>query len=236
MTTDQPDRIDVVFPCLDEAAALPDVLRRVPPGFRAIVVDNGSVDASAEVASRHGARVVFEGRRGYGAAVHAGLLAATADIVAVMDADGSVDPGQLTDLVADVAAGTADLAVGRRRPVPGSWPRHARAGNALLAARLRAATGFDVHDGAPVRVARREPLLALHIEDRRSGYPVEMLLRAAAAGWTLTEHDLVYRARHAGTRSKVSGTVRGTLTAVGDISKVLRHLGRETVPVSGRAS
>ncbi|MCI4066377.1 glycosyltransferase family 2 protein [Micromonospora sp. R77] len=121
-----PTQIDVVLPCLDEAAALPGVLAALPPGYRAIVVDNGSRDGSPEVAVRHGARVVHEPRRGYGAAVHTGVEAAESDLVCVLDADGSFDPGELPALVAPVAAGTADLAVGRRRPVrAGVWPWHA---------------------------------------------------------------------------------------------------------------
>ena len=83
--------VDVVLPCLDEAAALPGVLAGLPTGWRAIVVDNGSSDGSAAVARGLGALVVSEPRRGYGAAVHAGLLAATAPLVATCDADGSLD-------------------------------------------------------------------------------------------------------------------------------------------------
>ena len=87
--------MDVVLPCLDEAAALPAVLASLPPGHRAIVVDNGSVDGSPAVAASCGALVVHEARRGYGAAVHTGLLAATSDFVAFADADGSLDLGEL---------------------------------------------------------------------------------------------------------------------------------------------
>ncbi|MFD0823996.1 glycosyltransferase, partial [Micromonospora zhanjiangensis] len=89
------NRIDVVLPCLDEAAALPAVLAALPDGYRPIVVDNGSTDGSPEVAAAHGAYVVRESRRGYGAAVHSGLEAADGDIVCVLDADGSLDPRAL---------------------------------------------------------------------------------------------------------------------------------------------
>lgn len=217
-----PPRIDVVLPCLDEAAALPGVLAALPPGYRAIVVDNGSRDGSPEVAARHGARVVHEPRRGYGAAVHTGLEAARTDLVCVLDADGSFDPGELPALVAPVAAGVADLAVGRRRPVgAGAWPWHARAGNALVLAWLRRRTGLPVRDIAPARVCRRRDLLDLGVEDRRFGYPVELLVRAQRAGWTITEHDITYLPRAAGTRSKVSGSVRGTMRAGRDFARVL---------------
>jgi glycosyltransferase involved in cell wall biosynthesis len=212
------DPVDVVLPCLDEAEALPGVLAALPPGFRPLVVDNGSTDGTAEVAASLGATVVHEPRRGYGAAVHAGLLAATADVVAVLDADGSVDPGVLALLAARLPA--ADLVAGRRIPSGrGAWPWHARAGNAALAALLRR-RGVPVRDIAPVRVARRAALLELGVADRAFGYPLELLLRAGAAGWRITEVDVAYRPRTGG-RSKVSGSVRGTLRAARDMAAVL---------------
>jgi glycosyltransferase involved in cell wall biosynthesis len=214
--------VDVVLPCLDEAAALPGVLAAIPPGFRAIVADNGSTDGSPRVAAAHGAYVVHEPRRGYGAAVHTGLEAATADVVCVLDADGSLDPAVLPALVAPIRAGEAELAVGRRVPVgAGAWPWHARAGNAVLAAVLRR-RGVPVHDIAPVRAARRTALLELSVADRAFGYPLELLLRAGAAGWRITELPVAYRPRAAGTKSKVSGSLRGTLRAARDMAGVLR--------------
>jgi glycosyltransferase involved in cell wall biosynthesis len=213
---------DVVLPCLDEAAALPWVLSRIPAGYRAIVADNGSTDGSAQVAAAHGATVVLVPQRGFGAAAHAGLLAARADIVCFLDADGSFDPAQLPRVVDPVAAGVVDLVLGRRRPTSRrAWPVHARAANALLAWRLRHATGVPLHDLGPMRAARRTDLLALHLRDRRFGYPLEMVVAAAHAGWRISEVDVDYAPRAAGTRSKVTGTVRGTARAIRDMAKVL---------------
>lgn len=212
----------MVLPCLDEAAALPWVLSRFPIGYRAVVADNGSTDGSAQIAVQHGARVVHVPQRGFGAAVHAGLRAATADIVCIVDADGSLDPAQLPRVAEPVLAGRADLVLGRRRPtVRRAWPLHARLGNAVLARRVRASTGIDVHDLGPMRAARREDLLALGITDRRFGYPLEMILLAAKAGWRVSEVDVDYAPRAQGTRSKVTGTIGGTLRAVRDMSRVL---------------
>lgn len=220
------DAVDVVLPCLDEAAALPGVLAALPTAYRAIVVDNGSRDGSPEVAREHGATVVHEPMLGYGAAVHRGLMAATADIVCVLDADGSLDAADLPRLVASVQNGDAELAVGRRVPTGrGAWPWHARAGNAVLARALRR-RGLDVHDIAPVRAARREDLIALGVTDRAFGYPMELLLRAHAAGWRVVELDVAYRPRAAGTRSKVSGTVRGTLRAARDLTAAHARVAR----------
>ncbi|MCE7008809.1 glycosyltransferase family 2 protein [Kibdelosporangium philippinense] len=215
------DMIDVVLPCLDEAAALPSVLGAMPAGYRAIVVDNGSSDDSPRIAANLGATVIHEPRRGYGAAVHTGLENATADLVAFMDADASLDPADLPRLVQSVRDG-ADMAVARRVPISREvWPWHARAGNALLAALLRS-RGLPVKDIAPMRVVQRAKLLALGVQDRAFGYPLELLIRANKNGWRVVEHDVDYQARAAGTKSKVSGSVRGTVRAIRDMAGVLR--------------
>jgi glycosyltransferase involved in cell wall biosynthesis len=212
--------VEIVLPCLDEAAALPSVLAKLPPGWPVLVVDNGSTDDTAAVARDWGARVVVEPRRGYGAAVHAGLRHARADLVAVLDGDGSLDAAMLPPLADAVRAGRADLAVGRRVPTgPGVWPWHARAGNAVIAALLRS-RGVPVHDIAPIRVARREALLELGVADRAFGYPLELLMRAGRAGWRIEEVPVRYTRRAAG-RSKVSGSVTGTARAVRDMGALL---------------
>jgi glycosyltransferase involved in cell wall biosynthesis len=221
--------VDVVLPCLNEAEPLPAVLAAMPAGYRVLVVDNGSTDDTVAVATSGGATVVSEPRRGYGAAVHAGLLAATADLVAVLDADGSLPPQALPRLVAAVEDG-ADLAAGRRIPRVGAWPWHARAGNVALAALLRY-RGLPVHDIAPIRVGRRQALLELGVIDRGFGYPFELLLRAGAAGWRVCEFDVEYRPR-AGGRSKVSGSIRGTVRAARDMAAAMGRISRAGVPDS----
>ncbi|HJZ37469.1 MAG TPA: glycosyltransferase family 2 protein, partial [Solirubrobacterales bacterium] len=105
---------DVILPVLDEAPAIPGVLAAMPDGYRPIVVDNGSTDASAAIAAEFEALVVSEPRRGFGAACFAGLLAAEADVVCFMDCDGSLDPADLPGVVALLDQG-ADLAIGARR-------------------------------------------------------------------------------------------------------------------------
>src|SRR4051794_33696819 len=158
--------VTVVLPGLDEEQSLPGVLAAMPAGYLPLVVDNNSTDDTAAVAARHGATVVTEQRAGYGAAVHAGVVASTTPIVAVIDADGSMDPADLPRLVAAVEEG-ADLAIGRRRPVPGlQWPLVARLGTEVMSWRLRTRHGLPVHDIAPMRVARRDALLDLGVADR----------------------------------------------------------------------
>jgi glycosyltransferase A (GT-A) superfamily protein (DUF2064 family) len=212
-------RADVIFPCLDEREALPWVLGRVPAGWRAIVVDNGSSDGSGQLAAELGATVVVEPRRGFGAAVHAGLGRASAPFVAVCDADGSLDPADLPRLLSALEYSDADLVLGARRPDRGAWPLHARLANTALAALLRGGSRMPLTDLGPLRVARTDALRGLDLRDRRNGYPLEMVLRAAEAGWRVTELPVRYTPRVG--RSKITGTVRGTVTAVRDMAALL---------------
>jgi glycosyltransferase involved in cell wall biosynthesis len=212
--------IDVILPCLNEAGALPWVLSRMPAGYRPIVADNGSTDGSATIATEFGAHVVSVAQRGFGAACHAGLLAATSEIVCVMDADASFDPLDLPVVAGPVLAGETDLMMGRRSATArGAWPLHARVGNWVLAAELRRRIGVPVRDLGPMRAARREALLALPMSDRRFGYPLEMVVRAAEAGWRIAEADVPYHPRTG--KSKVTGTFAGTVRTVRDMRRVL---------------
>ena len=215
---------DVILPVLNEARALPWVLERMPAGYRPIVVDNGSTDGSATIARDLGARVVAAPVPGFGSACWEGLQAADDDVVCFMDCDASLDPADLP-LVADpVRVGIADMVMGARAPEPGAMAPHARVANAYLAWRLQRAFGWPVRDLGPMRAARRTGLLDLDLQDRRSGWPLEMALEAGCAGWRVHEVVVPYRAR-AG-RSKVTGTVRGTITAIGDMRAQFDRLER----------
>jgi len=211
---------DVVLPALNEAAAIPSVLGRLPSGFRPIVVDNASDDATAEVASACGATVVVEPQRGFGAACWRGLLEATDDVVCFMDCDASLDGADLPAVAEPVGSGEADLVLGARHPEAGAWPRHARLANRVLAFEVRRRTGVPVTDLGPMRAVGRAALLDLGVTDRRFGWPLEMVLRAAAADWRITEVEVRYSPRIG--RSKVTGTVNGTVKAIRDMSRVAR--------------
>jgi glycosyltransferase involved in cell wall biosynthesis len=212
---------EVVLPVLDEAQALPGVLAALPEGFDPIVVDNGSSDGSAAIASALGARVVQEPRRGFGAACFAGLQAARAEVVCFMDCDGSFAPRELVDVAGPVLRDAADLVLGARRAHgPGAWPVHARVGNRAVTTLVRRRTGLRLRDLGPMRAARRQPLLELGLVDRRFGWPLEMVLAAAAAGWRIAELPVAYAPRVG--RSKVTGTLIGSLRASIDMARVLR--------------
>jgi glycosyltransferase involved in cell wall biosynthesis len=196
------------------------VLGRMPAGFRAIVVDNGSTDGTAQIAADLGALVVSESVRGFGSACYAGLLAATADIVCFMDCDASLDPVALPFVTGYVERDEADLVIGARIAKRGAWPFHAKLANRVLAADLRRRTGLQLGDIGPMRAMSRESLLSLDMRDRRSGWPLEMVLKANRAGWRIRNVPVEYAEREG--RSKVTGTVKGTIRAVGDMGRLLR--------------
>jgi hypothetical protein len=132
-----------------------------------------------------------------------------------------MDPAELPRLASWIESGSADLVLGRRRPTGrGSWPLHARLANMALARLMRRATGYNLSDLGPMRVLRREDMLALELKDRRSGYPLELVLRARDQRWSVLEIDTPYFPRVG--KSKVTGTLRGTITAVRDMSRLLR--------------
>lgn len=210
----------MILPVLNEAGALPGVLGAMPPGYRPLVVDNGSTDGSAGIAAELGAEVVSEPVPGFGSACFAGLEAAGSEVVCFMDCDGSLDPGDLPRVADPVLVSERDLMLGARLADPGAWPVHARFANRFLAAMIRRRTGLALTDIGPMRCAPRKKLLDLGIRDRRFGWPLEMVLRAHESGWRIGEVGIPYREREG--RSKVTGTFRGTVRTIGDMSKAMR--------------
>lgn len=209
--------ISVVIPALNEEATVGMVVARA---FQAgvnevVVVDNGSTDRTAEVAAANGARVVSEPRRGYGAACLAGSLAARGDLLVFMDADGSFDAAEIPRLVAPLIEGKAELVLGSRELgtiAAGAMPSHQRFGNRLAAWLLRAFYGLRISDIGPFRALRRRDLIALQMSELTYGWPIEMILKAAQQGYRIVEVPVTYRSRLGG-RSKVSGTLKGSLIA-----------------------
>ncbi len=217
---------DVVLPALNEAEALTRLLPRMPEGFRAIVVDNASTDDTSSVARALGATVVREEARGFGAACYAGLCAATDDIICFMDADGSLDPGDLPRVVEPIVNGSADLVLGARRAAAGAWPLHLRLANRSLARTVRSTTRCTITDLGPMRAARRQELVDLNLQDRRFGWPLEMVLAAATAHWRIAEVPVAYTQRVG--KSKVTGTPLGLYRTVSDMRRWIRDYGART--------
>ena len=210
----------VILPVLDEIAALPWVLSRMPINYQPLVVDNGSTDGSAKCAARLGAQVIVEPQRGFGAACWAGLMAAPDDVVCFMDCDGSLDPQDLPAVAGPVIEQSADLVLGRRVAEKRAWPLHDRLANRALSFEVRRRTGLSLRDLGPMRASTRSRLTGLGLMDRRSGWPLEMVLAAHKEGLVITEVMIPYRPRVG--RSKVTGTLRGTAQAVSDMSTLLR--------------
>jgi glycosyltransferase involved in cell wall biosynthesis len=236
-----PDRrtIWVVVPALNEEEALGLVLDALPPWpeLRVVVADNGSEDRTADIARARGAIVVREERRGYGQACLAALTrieregAAPDDAVVFLDADFSDDPGELDRVVAPVLHGTADLVIGSRllgSREEGALLPQARWGNWLAGHLIRWMTGVRFTDLGPFRAIAWAKLQSLHMRDRAFGWTVEMQLKAASAGLRCVEVPVSYRRRVG--RSKITGTVRGTVLAS---LTILGILGRWALPGHG---
>jgi len=222
-----PSHIVVIIPALDEEQAIGDVVGAIPPVVHeVIVVDNGSRDHTADVARAAGATVVAEPRRGYGQACQTGIAAAGgADVVVFLDGDGSDEPGQLTEIVAPILEGRADLVIGSRslgRRAPGAQPWHAVLGTRLCVGLMNLLTGARATDLGPFRAVSAEALRRLEMRDRDYGWTVEMQVKAARAGLRVVEVPVDYRPRVG--KSKVSGTLRGTFGAgTKIIATILRY-------------
>lgn len=213
--------VTVVIPALDEAASIGEVVARVPAGIGpVVVVDNGSRDATAERAREAGAIVVTASQRGYGWACRAGCDAITGgEAVVFLDGDGSMAPEEIPELVKPLLADTADVVCGIRSVSRTTMPWHQRAGNHVISSLLRW-HGIHLAELAPFRAIRRSTLDALDLPGSRFAWPAQMLARAARRGARITSVPVGYASRIGGT-SKVGGSLRGSLTAAWDISRVL---------------
>jgi glycosyltransferase involved in cell wall biosynthesis len=209
--------VSVVIPALNEEASIAVVLAAIPPDAvdEIIVVDGGSSDRTVEIAQASGARVICEPRRGYGRACAAGVSAVAGAVIVFLDADGADDPMQIPDLLVPILAGRADMALGSRlagEMASDAMPWHQRFGNWLSAWLIRRLYGLPITDLAPFRAVDREKLLALGMREMTYGWPTEMIVKAARRGWRVVELPARYRPRLGG-RSKISGTLKGTLLA-----------------------
>jgi len=210
-------RVSVIIPTRNEASAIGRVLADLPTDLvtEVLVVDNNSTDGTPEIAAKMGARIVHEPERGYGRACLRGLAVAEApDIVVFLDGDYSDRPAELPLLLAPITDGRADITLGsrlREQRSPGALPWHAAFGNWLAASLIKSLYGVRLTDLGPFRAARAEALRELALEEATYGWAVEMILKGALRGFRIVEVPVSYYPRIG--KSKISGTMRGTLGA-----------------------
>ena len=210
-------RVSVIIPTRNESQAIGRVLGDLPRDLvsEVIVVDSQSSDGTPDIASRLGARVISEARRGYGRACLTGLACASApDIVVFLDGDYSDRPSELPLLLAPIAEGRADITIGSRLAgpcAPGALPWHARFGNWLAASLITNLYGVKISDLGPFRAARADVLRAVELEETTYGWAVELILKGAVQGFRIAEVPVSYHPRIG--KSKISGTFKGTFGA-----------------------
>jgi len=221
-------RVSVIIPTRNEASALTHVLADVPAGLvdEVLVVDSNSTDGTPGIAARMGARVIAEPRRGYGQACLTGIAhASSPDVIVFLDGDYSDRPAELPHLLAPIAEGRADITIGSRLAgprVPGAMPWHAAFGNRLAAFLINILFRQRITDLGPFRAARADVLRRLALEETTYGWAVEMIVKGASQGFRVVEVPVSYYPRIG--KSKISGTVRGTLGAAWFIfSRILRY-------------
>lgn len=207
----------LVIPALDEEESLGYVLEAVDMDLLSeiILVDGGSSDRTIDIAREHGARVVQEPRRGYGRACATGVAHAQGEIVIFLDADGADDPSQIPNLITPIIKEGVDMVLGSRLAgniYPGAMPWHQKFGNQLSAGLIRLIYGLPISDLSPFRSVLRSKLLELDMQEMTYGWPTEMITKSARKGWRIQEVPVDYHPRIGG-RSKISGTVRGTILA-----------------------
>lgn len=221
-------RVSVIIPTHNEAQAIGRVLADLPSHVvtEVLLVDSNSTDGTPQIAQAMGARVIQEPRRGYGRACLTGLAnAGDPGVVVFLDGDYSDRPSELPLLLAPILDGRADITLGSRlsgKSNPGALPWHQAFGNRLAAGLIRFLFRVNISDLGPFRAGRADVLRALDLEEETYGWPVEMILKGALAGFRIVEVPVSYHPRIG--KSKISGTVKGTVAAAWFIfSRIARY-------------
>ncbi|MBI9046253.1 MAG: glycosyltransferase family 2 protein [Anaerolineaceae bacterium] len=221
-------KISIIIPAFNEEACIGKVLEELSSYVsreeaEILVVDGGSSDNTVQIAESAGVQVIHEPRRGYGRACAAGLFACNGDIVIFMDADGADDPGYLSALLQPIQDGLADLVLGSRIAgmiEKGAMPWHQYFGNWLSAALIRLIHKESITDLSPFRAVIKSQLMNLKMKEMTYGWPTEMIIKAIAQSWRIVEIPVTSRSRIGG-KSKISGTIKGTVLATYHIMRMI---------------
>jgi glycosyltransferase involved in cell wall biosynthesis len=209
--------VSVIIPTHNEAESIGRVLADLPADMvtEVVVVDSNSTDGTPEIASKMGARVLHEPRRGYGRACLTGLAnTQNPDVVVFLDGDYSDRPSELPIILAPILEGRADITLGSRfghKSNPGALPWHQSFGNRLAAGLIRLLYGPRISDLGPFRAVRADVLRRLALQENTYGWAVEIILKGALGGFRIVEVPVSYYPRIG--KSKISGTLRGTVGA-----------------------
>jgi len=222
--------VSVIIPAWNEEESIHRVISAIPQDLvsEVLVIDGGSVDRTTAIAREAGAAVIVETNRGYGRACACGAKHAAGDILVFLDADGADDPKNIGNLLLPLANGQADLVLGSRLAgdmEPGAMPWHQKGGNRLCASLINVFYGSHLTDLSPFRAVRKSMLETLNLQEMTYGWPTEMIVKAAKLHWQMVEVPVGYRARLGG-RSKISGTLKGSLLAAYFIIKVITRYAR----------
>lgn len=217
--------VSIIIPALNEQESIGSILQSLDkvPAVEIIVVDGGSIDRTVQIAHRYGAKVINEPRPGYGRACLSGVRAATGEVVVFMDADGADNPAHIQELLAPIQNATADMTLGSRflgKMEPGAMPWHQKFGNRLAVWLIGFRFGVGPTDLSPLRAVNRKKLINLNMQEMTFGWTAEMTVKAIDNGWRIKEIPVNHRPRLAG-KSKISGTIRGTVLAAYHIFSVI---------------
>ena len=223
-------KTSIIIPAINEEESIAYVLNRIPESFKddVIVVDGGSKDNTVKIALSLGARVITENRRGYGYACYAGVLAAKHELLIFLDADGADDPTLIDPLIKPFDNPETTMVLGSRlagEMDKGAMPWHQKFGNQLSAWLIRRLYGFPATDLSPFRAVKRQALLNLDMHEMTFGWPTEMMTKAFIRGWKVVEIPVSYHQRYGG-KSKISGTIKGTVLATYHILRLILNIRR----------
>ena len=209
----------VIIPVYNEEDSIAKVIGDIPQNLvsEIIVVDNNSNDGTADAARNAGATVLFEQRKGYGAACLKGieyLNNLIPDVVVFLDGDYSDYPEEMSELIEPISEKDFDLVLGSRvigKREKGSLPIQSRLGSMIAGFLIKLFWKVKYTDLGPFRAIKYSKLLQLDMKDKWFGWTVEMQIKAAKRNFKIVEIPVSYRKRIG--KSKVTGTVKGTIMA-----------------------